>query len=484
MQEFLGKHKRKIGYLMVLVCFVAVGLFTRGGQEAYGPWSLFPPVMLFEFAIMTKSVIEGFIWGGVLATFMVQRGAVFTAYMDGIQETIMNADNVYLIMIFLLIGIFIAFLKRSGAAAYFANWLASKTKNPKILLLIDWILGIILSVDEFMAGFTIGAAMTPVNDERKIPREMTAYVVRSVNVNPACMNPLNAWAIFIATTLESIGFAASGQGMSEFIKVIPFLFFNMIAMVISLLVILGVFPKLGGIKKAYQRVEAGGPVAPESAVVDESEEEIEVKKGVNLLSFIVPIVTLVAAAFFFEFNMVYGIMAATVVMVILYVIQGIVSVSDIVPIALEGIGDLVELTTFLVVGMTMAAAVSQIGFTEFVVGAISGFMTPWLLPVVIFVAFAFTEYLVTFNWTLYLIALPSVIGLAEAVGTNVYLAIAALVCAGVWGSNASFSSDNGVVVASACKVKLYEQNISQLAYMGIAVVLSAVAFLIAGIAMA
>ena len=102
----------------------------------------------------------------------------------------------------------------------------------------------------------------------------------------------------------------------------------------------------------------------------------------------------------------------------------------------------------------------------------------------VFVAFAFTEYLVTFNWTLYLIALPSVIGLAQAVGCNVYLAIAALVCAGVWGSNASFSSDNGVVVASACKIDLYEQNISQLVYLAISVVLSAAAFLVAGIILA
>ena len=76
MREFFGKHKRKIGYLMVLVCFVSVGLFTKGGQEVYGPWSLLPPVMLFVFAIMTRSVIEGFIWGGVLAVFMIQRGDV------------------------------------------------------------------------------------------------------------------------------------------------------------------------------------------------------------------------------------------------------------------------------------------------------------------------------------------------------------------------------------------------------------------------
>ena len=113
--------------------------------------------------------------------------------------------------------------------------------------------------------------------------------------------------------------------------------------------------------------------------------------------------------------------------------------------------------------------------------SIAGFMTPWALPVAIFVAFSITEYLVTFNWTLYLLAMPSVVGLAAVVGCNPYLAIAALVCAGVFGSNASFSSDNGVLVASACKIDLYEQNISQLPYMAISVVLSAVAFLAAGI---
>lgn len=480
MKNFFS-HKKRTGYLMVLICFILVGLFTEAGQETYGAWSLLPPAMLFAFAILTKSVIEGFIWAGVLATFMIERGNFFTGYMGHIQETIMNADNVYLIMIFLEIGIFIAFLKKSGAAGYFANFLASKTNNSKILLLIDWVLGIALSVDEYMAGFTIGAAMTPVNDGRKIPREMTAYTVRSVNVNPAVCNPLNAWAIFIATTMESIGFAAEGKGISEYMHVIPFLFFPIITMLISLLVILGVIPKLGGIKKAYARVEAGGPIGPEGGVVEELEETLEIKKGVNLLSFIVPIVALVGAAFYFDFDMVNGIMAAIVIEVILYVVQGIIKVSDIVPFALEGIVDLVELTTFLVIGMTMSGIVGTTGFTEFIVGSIAGFMTPWALPVVIFVAFSITEYLVTFNWTLYLLAMPSVVGLAAVVGCNPYLAIAALVCAGVFGSNASFLSDNGVLVASACKIDLYEQNISQLPYMVISVALSAVAFLAAGI---
>ncbi|MDD3174128.1 MAG: Na+/H+ antiporter NhaC family protein [Herbinix sp.] len=483
MKQLFEKHKRGVGYLMVLLCFIAVGIFTKAGQESFGAWSILPPVMLFLFAIMTKSVIEGFIWGGLLATFMNARAGTFTAYLDGISETIQNGDNVYLILIFLFIGIFIAFLKKSGAAGYFANWLGSKTNNPKYLLIIDWVLGIGLSVDEYMSGFTVGAAMTPVNDKRKIPREMTAYVIRSVNVPPACMNPLNAWAIFIATTLESIGFAAQGHGMTEYIKVIPFLFFNIIAMLVSFLTIIGALPKLGGIKKAYERVEIDEAVLGNDEDNSENNETIEVKKGVNLLSFIVPIVSLVAAAIFFNFNMVYGIMAATIVMVIIYLVQRIISISEVIDIALMGISDLVELTVFLIVGMNMASMVSKIGFTEYVVSSIQGFMTPWILPFIVFVVFAFTEYFVTFNWTLYLLALPSVIGLAQALGTNVYLAIAALVCAGVWGSSASFSADNGIVVSSACKIKLFEQNMSQLVYMIISAVLSAIAFLVAGIIM-
>ena len=484
MKAFFGQHKRICGYLMVLLCFVLVGIFTEGGGDSYGAWSILPPVMLFIFCLLTRSIIEGFMWGGLLAAFMIHRGGFFTGWLDELQGTIMNGDNVYLILIFLFIGIFVAFLKKSGAAGYFANWLGSKTKNPKMLLFIDWILGIALSVDEFMAGFTIGAAMTPVNDEQKIPREATAYVVRSVNVNPACMNPLNAWAIFIATTLESIGFAAEGQGMSEYIHVIPFLFFNIAAMLVSFLFIIGVLPKLGGIKKAYARVEAGGPIGPETQGELEAGEELVIAKGVNLLSFIVPIVALVVFAFFFDFNMVNAIMAAIVVEVVLYLVQRIISLEDIMNLALEGIRDMVELTVFLVVGMVMSSLVSQIGFTDFIVGSLADLLTPWLLPVLVFVAFSFTEFLVTFNWTLYLMAMPAVIGLAQATGTNVYLAIAALVCAGVFGSSASFSSDNGIVVCSSCKIDVYTQNISQIVYLIISEAVAIAAFLAAGLIMA
>lgn len=46
MKKFFS-HKKRTGYLMVLICFILIGLFTKAGQETYGAWSLLPPAMLF-----------------------------------------------------------------------------------------------------------------------------------------------------------------------------------------------------------------------------------------------------------------------------------------------------------------------------------------------------------------------------------------------------------------------------------------------------
>ena len=55
---------------------------------------------------------------------------------------------------------------------------------------------------------------------------------------------------------------------------------------------------------------------------------------------------------------------------------------------------MMEMTFLLVIGLTMTNMVSELGFTEFVVGAVGGVLNPALLPVIIFVLFSATEFLV------------------------------------------------------------------------------------------
>ena len=80
-----------------------------------------------------------------------------------------------------------------------------------------------------------------------------------------------------------------------------------------------------------------------------------------------------------------------------------------------------------------------------------------------------------------MIAMPIVIALAEALGANPYVGIAALVSAGVWGYLACFSADGGILVSGACSLSLYEENMAQIPYMVIALVLAALGYLVAGL---
>lgn len=480
---FLNERNRKIlGYVVLISSFIISGLFAPEGADYYSGWSMLPAIAIFSFVILTKSIIEGFLWSGLLAVFIKYKEEFFVQYQDQLLSTITNPDTAYLAVVFLLLGVVIEMLRKSGAATYFAQVVAKKAKNSKIALFFQWILSWILSVDDYLQAFVIGASMGPVNDAFKVPREQTAYTIRATAVHTSSIIPIGSWVVFCAALLEQNKFAAAGAGVTEYMKVVPYMFYSIVSLGIALLVTIGWFPKLGMIKKAYRRVEAGGPVAPPIMNMGATAEEEfpEPKNGVNLFTFLVPIISLIAACVYFEFNMLYGIALAIFISSAFFLVQGIFKINEIFEVMFEGFNSMVQLTFLFIIGMTMTNVISELGFTEFVVGATQNIVDPHLLPVALFLIFCGTEFLVTFNWTLYMMVLPSVIGLAAATGANPYLCIAALFGAGLFGSNASFASDAGMCTSAATRMELYDHNMSGLPYHLLSFAIAAVLYLVAG----
>lgn len=482
--KFSMKNRKILGYIFIIGLFLVSGIFAPKGAEYYAWWSMLPPIAIFLFVILTKSVIEGFLWTGMLAVFIKYKDAFFTSYHDKVIKTITDEKTASLAVIFLLLGIVIVMLRKSGAATYFARLVAGKAKGSKIALILTWILSWILSVDDYLQAFVIGASMGPVNDEFKIPREHTAYTIRATAVHTASIIPIGSWVVFEASLLESNKFAAAGSGVSEYMKVVPFMFYSIVSLIVALLVAFGVIPKLGGIKKAYERVSNGGPIAPVSETFTkqsgESEEFAEPRKGVNIITFIVPILAIIGSCIAFDFNMQYGLGLAILITSGLFLIQRIFTVNELIENIFEGLNSMVEMTFLLIIGVTMSNMISELGFTTFVVGATQNIVNPHLLPIIIFLLFSGTEFLVTFNWTLYMMVLPSVIALSNSTGANSYLCIGALFCAGLFGSNASFASDSGMCSAAATGIDLYDHNLSGLPYHIISFVVASLLYLAAG----
>ena len=126
-----------------------------------------------------------------------------------------------------------------SAVAGAVGWLLTKLRLPKLaktplmsvfLLLYLAVVGFPLSaVRAAIMLFAVfaayysgadgdGAAITPLADSYGIPREKTAFVIRSSAVASATLWPLGAWVVFVAVLLETSGFAASGEGVIEYMK--------------------------------------------------------------------------------------------------------------------------------------------------------------------------------------------------------------------------------------------------------------------------
>lgn len=474
--------RKLLGYILFIVCLVIVAIFAPVEAESYGAWSMIPPLFIFCFILLTKGVIEGFLWAGVLAVFIKYRWAVLTTYCAKVTEQITNPGNTYLILVFLLLGVLITALKLSGAASYFAEKVSAKAKTSKAALLLTWGMSWLLSVDDYLCAFVTGAALSPVTDQYKIPREATAYVIRSSAVHTASIIPIGSWVVFGAALLETNGFAEAGGGVAAYMKCLPFMFYCFISLIFGFLFCIGKMPRVGLMKAAYERVEAGGPAIPpsEGAEEEDGEEVVEPRKGVNMLSFIVPIASMIGFCIYFDFDMQLGLTVAILVTGVLFAVQKVFDPDRLFGMIVEGFNSMMEMTFLLVIGFTMTNMVSELGFTEFIVGAVAGVLNPALLPVIIFVLFSATEFLVTFNWTLYMMVMPSIIALAEATGANPYICLGAMFCAGLFGSNCSFASDAGLCNAAATGVNLYNHNVSMMPYSIAGFVISAVLYLAAG----
>ncbi len=527
MSVFLQNKKRVIAYIMMLLMFVSVALFApyeeytygeeaeagyaeegavesagaieeAGEEEAayegaqYGFWAPAVMVVMFIFVLLTKNLLEGFIVNAFLVVFIRYRWAVIPAFVGDFTETLTDFDTVRLILIYLLIGSVIAVVSKSGGARALADWIKSKAKSPKLSLVLAWVIDVLLSIDDELSAFTAGTAITPIADSYKVPREKTSFIIRSSAVAPATLWPLGAWAVFVAVVFEMNGLAPSGEGMGVYMKIIPFLFFPMIILIVSLLTALGVIPDFGKMKKATRRVQAGGPVAPipaerrhdEAAEADEAipQDDFKPRCKPRAINFAVPMIALVGGSIISGMDILTGIVICLVVTFFLYIIEGVCTVDEFIEtMLLGGMKDMLELTAIFAVSILFVNEMGALGLAGFIVDLTKNLVIPSLLPMMIFLIFMCTEFIGSMNWTLYMIATPILIPLCNVTGANLFLTLAAMVSAGAWGSQACFFSDGALVASAATKIDVYEHSTTAIQYTLGAGILTAVCYLVAGL---
>lgn len=451
-------------------------------MDNMGIISVVPAIFLIAYIFYTKRILEALTLACLMGFFIGHQGGFFTAFIDGLLEVSMDYDMIWLWVVCGLMGSIIALIEKAGGSFAFGEWVSRRAKTRKSTLIWTWILGIGIFIDDYLNSLTVGSCMAPNTDRHKVSREMLAYVVDSTAAPICVLIPISTWAVFAAALLEANGFAPRGEGMLYFIRTIPFNFYAWIAAIIVPLVIIGVIPLIGPMKKAEKRAQETGVLAPPgSEKIDiKAGEIIETPENPKIINFFLPMIFLVAATIYFEVDMMMGVITTVAFMYVLYIPQKIMTSDEFWDLSIKGIKNMIYPLMLMVLAFLFAEANEQIGFTSFVIESATPLMTPHLLPLVVFIVLTITEFITGTNWGMYIIALPIVIPLALNVGANPFLAIGAVLSAGVFGSHICFYSDATILTSAACGCDNFQHALSQMYYGFIAAGLSAVAFLAAG----
>jgi len=480
--KFQGYSQIMKIYGLVLIFFAIVIFISPDYGEWFGIVSVLPAAFLIFYVFYTKRILESLMLGGLLGFLMAHKGGFFSPLSDTFLEIMINEDIGWLFIVCGLMGSIISLIEKAGGAFAFGDWVSKRAKSAKTTLIWTYILALIMFIDDYLACLTIGASMTPITDRYKQPREILAYIIDSTAAPMCVLVPISTWAIFIGKLMEQHGLAPSGQGVIYFVKTIPFNFYAWAAMIVTLLVILGVIPKIGPMKGAFQRVAETGVLAPPgSEKIDmRAGEDFIVPENPKLATFFLPIICLVTATIALDVDMQKGVITTCAFIFVYYVSTGIMSPEEYMDLLIKGIKNMLFPLFMVILAYFFAAACEQIAFIDFVIDVGMRFMSPAMLPLVIFITFGITEFVMGISWGMYVIAMPIVIPLSAALGANPYIAVGAVCSAGVWGSHICFYSDATILTSAACGCDNFRHAITQLPYGVMGMILSIIAFFTVG----
>ena len=450
-------------------------------MEHQGWLSVFPTLAVLLIALKTRKTFEALLGGSLIGFMLVSGLGFFNDFTTSLLGVMKDPTIGWVILVCGLFGALIQLLIKTGGASAFAGYMLRYVKHRKSALLVTWLLGLLIFIDDYLNALTVGNTMKRVTDKFKVPREMLAYIVDSTAAPICVLIPLSTWAIYVASLLETTGVMPTGEGLAGYLKTIPYIAYGWVAALIVPLVAMNWIPALGTMKKAEQRVEAGGTLAPANS--DTMAIEIDVQPGVQpkLADFALPIIVLIGATIAFEIDALKGILTSLgFVLVYQVLVRKQLSFAQAFEESFLGFKSMIYALAIIIMSFVLKDVNDQLGLTQFVIEGITPIMNKNWLPAVAFATLSLVTFATGSFWGVYAITLPIVIPMANTMGVDPWLAIGSVISAGAFGSHACFYGDATVLSASATGCNNMSHALTQLPYALLAGAISFVIFILLG----
>lgn len=489
----------------------------------YGFWAVIPPVIAIALAIKSKQVFVSLFFGIWLGWLIISGGNILTGSMATIEalvDVFKDAGNTRTILFCALVGGLITFIQRSGGVEGFiikiSNLLdklekKNNSNNKIVVQFLAWLIGVLIFVETSISVLTVGSLFRPLFDKLKISREKLAYIADSSSAPSSIIIPFNAWGAYIMGLLLAQGF---DNPFNMMFSIMPYNFYPFLVL-LGVLIIIFTQKDFGPMKRAERRVKEEGKLVSDNAipVVDTEITVMEPKPGIKprSINMVVPIASMVIMMPVYLIStgwtatsslpqtvslgeklftaisqgsgsaaVLYSVLTSLLVSMILYRSQKIMKTGEMIDLALKGVGSLVPLAILMMLAFAISNVCRELGTGTYVAEVSRGWLSPGLVPAIIFIVSSFIAFSTGTSWGTFAIMISISVPMAQELGANMYLALAAALGGGVFGDHCSPISDTTIISSMASATDHIDHVKTQLPYALLAGGLTAVLYLILG----
>ena len=402
-----------------------------------------------------------------------------------IFDTIKDSMNINILFFMVMLGMVVVLMSRSGGSAAYGKWAISKIKNKKIALLSTMGLGVLIFVDDYLNVLSIGTAMKGSYDKKKVPREALAYLLDSTGAPVCVLIPFSSWAAYFGAIFlqqDCVKSLAGGSLMKTYLMAVPYCVYPIVALIIVFLFCMGWFPKLGGMKKAYDRVSTTGKTYSDVSRKYNIGSEYGEEEGRSVWFFIIPLAILVGIAVVTG-DLVIAAIIAILVCMVLYIGAKIMTFSEFWDTFVKGFADMLPIIILLISALTFQKIASEMEMTEFFVDLCKPIMSGAVFPMIAFIIVGLLAFMIANAWGVCTLVAPVLLPLGASVGADIVLVMAAILSGCAFGNHACFYCDTTVLASNGAGIDNLEHAGSQLPYVLIGAAVSIVGFLILGVVM-
>ncbi|MBR5518326.1 MAG: Na+/H+ antiporter NhaC family protein [Clostridia bacterium] len=458
--------------------------------------ALLAPLIAIILALITKEVYSslfvGILIGGMFAANFSPIKTVDAVVNDGLISAVSRLAGIFLFLV--LLGVLVALINKSGGSQAFGEWAKKNIKSRVGAMIATFILGVLIFIDDYFNCLTVGTVMKPVTDAHKISRAKLAYII-DATAAPICMiAPISSWAAAVTK------FAPEGQGLSLFIKAIPYNFYSLLTLVF--VVALAVMKFDYGPMKLHEKNALQGDLFTSGEKVKAVEVEPSAKGKV--IDLILPIIVLIGICVFAlvyvggildgaNFITAFGDTDAAVglpwgglivvILTILYMMaRKLITFKEAMECVPKGFMAMVPAITILTLATSLKNVTDLLGAKEYVEGVMSGAAAGFasFLPAIIFLVACFLAFSTGTSWGTFGILIPIVLAVFPNDPELMIIGMSACLAGAVCGDHCSPISDTTIMSSAGAECDHVNHVSTQLPYALTVAGISFVMYLLAG----